>query len=206
MNYINKIHNSYSKLSPGHQIVAEYAINNTLEFVTSTISMISKKTNVSETTVLRFAYALEYESFSKMQKEVKEKELLIKENYNNNFEIKSKEDHQYRNSIHREMELLKKIEENLDYNTIDKIIKSILEANRIKIVGYRASFSIAHWLYIKLSMLRDNITLFKSFGTDNAPNELININNEDSVYIIFSFPSYFKETLRIAELAKEQNA
>lgn len=207
MDVISTIQKSYKKLSPSHKSIAEFAIDNTLEFATSTIANISQKTNVSETTVMRFAYALKYESFSKMQKEIREKQFFNK----NNFITEEKEENiteknPYANSLQRDIELLKKIEKTLDFEKANQISKDIIEAENIKIVGYRASFSVAHWLYIKLNMLRDNVSLIRSLGTDSLPNEITNLIDENTVFIIFSFPSYFKETLKIAKIAKQQKA
>lgn len=64
-------------LSAGQRKVAEYILNNKDEFSYATLAKLSKDISVSETTVIRFAYSLGFDSFSAMQQKLREEILSV---------------------------------------------------------------------------------------------------------------------------------
>ena len=71
------IYEKIPSLSAGQRKVAEYILNNKDEFSYATLAKLSKDISVSETTVIRFAYSLGFDSFSAMQQKLRE-EILSK--------------------------------------------------------------------------------------------------------------------------------
>ena len=57
------IYEKIPSLSAGQRKVAEYILNNKDEFSYATLAKLSKDISVSETTVIRFAYSLGFDSF-----------------------------------------------------------------------------------------------------------------------------------------------
>ena len=77
MNLDQLIYDKIPTLSAGQRKVAEYILNNKDEFSYATLAKLSKDISVSETTVIRFAYSLGFDSFSAMQQKLREEILAI---------------------------------------------------------------------------------------------------------------------------------
>ncbi|MFR7320890.1 MAG: MurR/RpiR family transcriptional regulator [Blautia massiliensis (ex Durand et al. 2017)] len=71
------IREKVSFLSAGQKKVAEYILQHLDSFSYSTLAKLSKEISVSETTIIRLAYSLGFESFSEMQRTVQNDILSI---------------------------------------------------------------------------------------------------------------------------------
>lgn len=71
------IREKISSLSAGQKKVAEYILQHLDSFSYSTLAKLSKEISVSETTIIRLAYSLGFESFSEMQRTVQNDILSI---------------------------------------------------------------------------------------------------------------------------------
>ena len=75
MKFEESIKEKIDELSAGQKKVGQYILANLEESSYNTLAKISRESGVSETTVIRFAYTLGFESFSAMQNELR-RELL----------------------------------------------------------------------------------------------------------------------------------
>ena len=66
-----RIRKSYSNLTRSSKKIAEFLLSNMEDAAFFDISTYSRKINVSESTVMRFARALGYDGFPKMQEELR---------------------------------------------------------------------------------------------------------------------------------------
>lgn len=83
------IYEKIPSLSAGQRKVAEYILNNKDEFSYATLAKLSKDISVSETTVIRFAYSLGFDSFSAMQQKLREEILSVPQrNVEDKFKIR----------------------------------------------------------------------------------------------------------------------
>ena len=64
-------------MTPLESEIASYILNNKDEFSYATLAKLSKDISVSETTVIRFAYSLGFDSFSAMQQKLREEILSV---------------------------------------------------------------------------------------------------------------------------------
>lgn len=196
----------YSSLSKGQKKVADFLLKDLVSFSMTTASQIAKQVDVSETTVIRLSYALEYESFSQMQKMIQKEYLSKKDEAEAENESESEEKQDFIDHIiEHEIANLRSIKNNLDMNKFWMAIDEIMLADEVKIVGFRASYSAAHWLYLKLGMMRTNVELFSPNST-KYPDDLLIDEKKNVVFIFISFPSYAAESLNIAEMAISQGA
>lgn len=199
---------NYSSLSKGQRKVADYLLEDAVKFGMSTAAQIAKQIDVSETTAIRLSYALGFESFSQMQKFIQKEQLEKLGRQQDNItddEYSGTPNDFIQQIVYKEIEILQRLQTSLSIDDYWKAIDEIMNADEVKIVGYRASFAPAYWLNLKLSMLRGNVSLISQNPLWNAE-ELLCSPNKKVVYIILSFPSYVAETLRVAEYAKKQGA
>jgi len=201
------VQRKYNELPTGQKRVAEYLLQNTFKFSISTVAQLAKKINISETTVIRLSYALGFESFSDMQKYIKNQFLNERDLQSEEVNMNKREEKNLLNlTVKKDISILKSMIETLDMDKVSEVIELLMEASEVKIAGYRASFSPAHWFFSKLSMMRDKVTLISSASSLNSPGDLIPMKGGKVVFFLLSFPSYISETLSIANIAKEQGA
>ncbi|MFD1067642.1 MurR/RpiR family transcriptional regulator [Oceanobacillus locisalsi] len=207
MNIQDLILKYYNDLSKGHRKVADYLLENTLEFSVSTVEEIAKEVSTSKATVIRLSYALGFGSFSSMQKSLKAQLLNEDESPRQTENITDDDVNNLLSlTLNRDIFILEKLKENLDINRLNDVIKELADADEIKIAGYGASFSAAHWFYTKLSMIREDVTLLSSIISLNAPGDVLSREKDKVIYVLLSFPSYMSETLKLANIAKEKGA
>jgi len=87
---------------------------------------------------------------------------------------------------------------------LQQAVASILAAKQIIVVGFRSSYSSAHWLTFNLNIIRGNAHLYN--GPIDDVNYLIKQIDKDYLVIAFSFPRYISETILFAQAAKDKGA
>ena len=71
-NVIDRINTEYAKMSKGQKLIADYILKEYDKAAFMTAATLSKLVGVSESTVVRFAYALGYDGYPKLQKNLQE--------------------------------------------------------------------------------------------------------------------------------------
>lgn len=207
MSVESRVTEIYEKLPKGQKKVAEYLLRNHVEFSISTASQIAKRIDVSEATVIRFSYSLDYKSFSHMQKSF-QAEFLADTNPENlqgsPLQLDDPNKDLINKIVTREMEILQQMQ-GMDRNDFWQTADLLMNTKHVKIVGNLASYAAAYWFYLKLSMMRENVTLLSNELNASFDNLLLK-EPEETVFILISMPSYVVSTLNIGKHAKEQGA
>jgi DNA-binding MurR/RpiR family transcriptional regulator len=192
-------------LSPGQKKVAKHLIEKLDESAFDTATMIGRKVDVSETTVIRLSYALGFNGFSEMlhyiQQQIVNKSLHP---FSTNSKIENKEEEHtslFTEILEKEILSQRQTNHQLNETELWKVVDVLIKADRIFILGMGASYAPAHWFSFQLHTLRDQVTLCPSTG--EIYERLADLSDR-SVLFIISFPRYSKETLHIAECAKKQ--
>lgn len=201
---LNRIKEKYNKLSKGQKLIADFIINNYDKVAFMTASKLGEKVGVSESTVVRFANALNYKGYPNLQKELQE---LIKTKLTTVQRLELSNDYNDEEFIIKAMQadvdnIIKTIDE-LDTNAFKSTVDKILKAEKVYLLGFRSSIVIVEYLAFYLNMILDNVHVIPS-GINDVFDQLINI-NEDDVLIGISYPRYSKKTIEAAEFAKSKN-
>ena len=144
------IREKISSLSAGQKKVAEYILQHLDSFSYSTLAKLSKEISVSETTIIRLAYSLGFESFSEMQRTVQNDILSIPTTTsddtldNGNF---------YQTIIAKELHSMENWASHLNREDMDQIVTHLTNAKKRLIVGARSSYSAALWMGTLLNQL-----------------------------------------------------
>lgn len=206
LDILNRIKLSYNKLSKGQKLIADYIIDNYDKVAFMTASKLGEKVGVSESTVVRFANALDYGGYPKLQKELQEliktklttvQRLELSKDYNDEQDILKK-------VMKSDVDNIKKTIEEIDTNIFQAVIDIILQANKVYILGLRSSTVLAEYLGFYLNFILDNVSVVPS-GINDIFDQLININENDAI-IGISFPRYSKKTLEALKYAKTRKA
>ena len=142
---ISHIQSQYTRFSKGQKLIAQYILKNYDKVAFMTACKLGEAVGVSESTVVRFANALGYSGYPKLQdalQEVIKNKLttvqrvdMVKE-FNDDSAILKK-------IVKSDMDNIKDTLEEIDEKAFEEAANRILKAKRIYIVGMRSSFTIA---------------------------------------------------------------
>lgn len=203
---ISHIQSQYTRFSKGQKLIAQYILKNYDKVAFMTACKLGETVGVSESTVVRFANALGYSGYPKLQdalQEVIKNKLttvqrvdMVKE-FNDDSAILKK-------IVKSDMDNIKDTLEEIDEKAFEEAANRILKAKRIYIVGMRSSFTIAQYLGFYLGIILDSVHVIRTDMGD-AFEQVVKI-NEDDVLIAISFPRYSKKSYQIVSYAKEKGA
>lgn len=204
------IRSNYESLTKGQKEVGKYVLEYPDLIALHTAKEIGQLTETSETTVIRFCYAIGYSGYNQLQTKIRKSILLSKEKESPLRKFREVTD-QVSNKGDLVQSVLKEeisyITQNLeqwDESVLQTAIENAINANKIVVIGMKTSFSPAHWLYYTLNIIKGNAMLYR--GQIDDANYLITEIDEDSLVIALSFPRYTEETITFVQAAKEKKA
>lgn len=201
---LNRIKDNYIKLSKGQKRIADYILENYNKVAFMTASSLGEIVGVSESTVVRFANALGYDGYPKLQKGLQES-IKTKLTTVQRFEL-SKDNEVGENYIKKimnyDMDNIRKTIDVLEEEKVQEICDVIHSARKVFILGMRSSSVLSNYLGYYLNFIRDDVHII-SVGVHDVFDYLVNL-NEDDVLITISFPRYSKRTFEIVKFARDR--
>ncbi|MBU5306235.1 MurR/RpiR family transcriptional regulator [Clostridioides mangenotii] len=203
---ISTIQSQYTRLSKGQKLIAQYILNNYDKVAFMTACKLGETVGVSESTVVRFANALGYNGYPKLQAALQE---LIKNKlttvqrvdmaneYSSDFAILNK-------VLKSDIDNIRDTLEEIDEKAFEEASNKLLKARKIYILGARSSFVIAQYLGFYLDVILDNVHVIR-MDMGDAFEQVVRMSDED-VVISISFPRYSKKSYQIVSYAKEKGA
>jgi DNA-binding MurR/RpiR family transcriptional regulator len=120
------------------------------------------------------------------------------------FEKKKNNGLIFREVLQQDIENIRKTLENINYESFNAIVETILEARRVYIVGLRALASLAEMLGFMLNHILSDIKVLRH-GDSEMFEGMKDLTGKD-VMIAFSFPRYTRRTIEALNYAKQCNA
>lgn len=204
---ISIIQSRYPKMSKGQKIIAQYIIKNYDKVAFMTASKLGETVGVSESTVVRFANALGYSGYPKLQDALQE---LIKNKLTTVQRVDmSNEDYSdditiLRKVLKSDIDNIRVTLEEIDEKAFKQASEEILKARKIYVLGMRSSQVIAEYLGFYLDLILDNVRVVR-MDMGDVFEQIVRINEED-VIIAFSFPRYSKKSYQVVDYAKNKGA
>ncbi len=207
MDIITRMNDKYMKMSKGHKAIASYISDHYEQAVFMTAAKLGETVGVSESTVVRFAIALEYDGYPEFQKALEE---WVKNKLNSVQKVgakygKSSQTEILHSVLTADIEKIKDTMVNLDAVAFEAAVDIILEAKTVYLVGVRSCEPLADFLHFYLNMIRGNVVLVKTTSVSEMFEQMIRIHEEDAI-IGISFPRYSMRTLKAMEFANDRNA
>ncbi len=204
---ISRINEKFNKMSKSHKKLATFVIDHYEQAAFMTAAKLARAVGTSEATVVRFAYALEYEGYPEFQESlavwVKKKLNMVqsigaKYGASSQAEILS-------SVLSSDVEKIEDTMEHIDAQAFETAVDIILAAKHIYIIGLRSCRPLAQFLHFYLNMIRGDVNLLESTSTSETFEQMLRINEKDAV-IGISFPRYSMRTLKAMEMANDKNA
>lgn len=203
---LKTIQSSFYKLSKGQKSIAQYLMNNYDKAAFMTAAKLGEKVGISESTVVRFANAIGFTGYPELQKELQE---MVKTRLTTVQRIEmsneySTDESTLRNILKADMENIHLTLEEIDQASFDDVVKKILEAKSIYIIGLRSSTALAEFFGFYLNWVRDNVHVV-TYTLGDIFEQLFRVGPEDLV-IGIGFPRYSSRTIKALEYCKGKSA
>ena len=212
MNDLNRdilavIHENMSTFSKGQKRIANYILESYDKAAFMTASKLGKTVDVSESTVVRFASELGYDGYPSMQRSLQK---MIRNRLTSVQRIEVSYDRIGDQDIltsvlQSDMEKIRLTLEEVDRQSFDSAVDTIVKAHKIYIIGVRSAASIATFLHFYFNLIFDNVVMVSSVSASDVFENLINVGADD-VVIGVSFPRYSSRTVHAMRFAKDQGA
>ena len=202
---IDRLNQSGKRLSKGHRRIAQYIVDHYDKAVFMTASRLGESVGVSESTVVRFATALGYEGYPQLQRSLQE---LVSHRLTANQRVEMSTeidpDGVMNYVLKSDMQNLHNTLENQDNEVFEDVVRRLLSAKAIYVMGLRSAAPLAQFMGYYLNYIFDDVHLVSSGATDVF--ESIAKLKEDDVIVGISFPRYSTRTLEAMRFAKRCGA
>ena len=189
MNIIDRVNLEFNSMSKGQKQIAIYILHNYDKAAFMTAAALAAIVGVSESTVVRFAYALGYEGYPELQKDFQE---VIKNKLTNVQRLELMEGLTSKEIIETAFKMdIGNIKASQNYITpeiMDSLVDSIIRANHVYILGTRASAPLAQFLSYYMGYFIHNVKMV-TFGQSDIYAQALYADKNDIV-IGISFPRY----------------
>lgn len=204
---ISRINEKFNKMSKSHKKLATFIIDHYEQAAFMTAAKLGKAVGISESTVVRFAYTLEYDGYPEFQDALAE---WVKNKLNTVQKIgakygKSTQSEILTSVLNADIDKINDTLEHVDAQAFEAAVDIILSAKHIYIIGLRSCKPLAEFLHFYLNMIRGDVCLLDSTSTSEIFEQMLRINEKDAV-IGISFPRYSMRTLKAMEMANDRNA
>ena len=197
------LQDKHDVLTKSERTVAEWFERSLEQLAFLTINEVSQHTGVGEATIVRFAKKLGFESYSALQREV---QLAVQQQFSLGDKLQQSLDNSdegpLRRTYQRDLENLRRTYEQADAVVFNAAVEAIAQANRVGVVGLRASAGAAIYLSFTLNLLRPGVVLIRQ-DLDHVHDQLLDFGPED-VLVAVSLARPARKTLETVQEAKKR--
>jgi DNA-binding MurR/RpiR family transcriptional regulator len=202
---LQRINHKQAKLSKGKSRLANYILENYDKAAFMTASKLGKTVDVSESTVVRFAYSLGYNGYPDLQRSLQElirNKLTSVQRVQLAFDLN--QDKVCETILRSDLNNIRYTIDSIDKEAFNSIVREIGKANNIYIIGLRSASLLAKFLSYYLGFMLGNVRIADE-PMNSALEQLISI-GEGDLCIGISFPRYSTRTIECMNYAKENGA
>ena len=169
-NVLHRIRNGMDGFSKGQKRIANYILTDCDKASNMTACRLGQITQVSESTVVRFASQLGYDGYPAMQKALQE---LVRGKLTSLQRIEASGDQINSGDIagsvmQQDMDTLRSTIDGIDRTEFDRVVGKLVRAKRIYILGVRSSSFLAGYLNFYFHLIFENVTLVGVLGADTS--------------------------------------
>lgn len=207
MSLLSKIEQDYPKLSKSHKKIADFILNNYQKAAFFTAAKLGEVTDISESTVVRFATYMGFEGYPEFQEALQEnikgklttlQRMEVSSLKMVNEDILTKVLSDDRAAI---KETLSMVSSEKFYSAAEKINN----AEKIYILGVRSSAPLANFMYFYFKMVYENVVLIDGAAASEIFEDIFKIAKND-VCIAISFPRYSRQVVNTLKYVKDKGA
>lgn len=201
---------SLLKRTPSEVKISEYFFHNYPRLMFETISTISKNTEVSKATVVRFISKLGFNKFSDFHMYIRDEIFPDKSSPPNRLFVQKKQLEESKEDILAQnfnciIENLHHVHDSINQEKFTAAVNLIMSSGgRLYITGLRSSYALAYQFYLLMIRVRaETFLIGPEFSM--SPDVLLDVKPEDTLITVFRYP-YARQTLKTARLFAEKKA
>ncbi len=204
-NLLQEIHRRMPSLSKGQQRIANFIINSYEQAAFMTAARLGETVGVSESTVVRFAYALGLEGYPALQDRMQEM-VLGRLTSVQRAQLASglKKNEVFKTVLTTDMNSIRTTMEMADEGQFDQAVETILKARKVYVLGLRSAMPLAMFLAYYLDYICGDVITF-SANIQDLRETMVRMNDQDA-FICISFPRYSSRTAEAMAYAKSRGA
>ena len=202
--FMQRIAQQRETLTPKGRLVGDYILEHPRKAVFMTTRELATACGVSEATVVRFVNQLGWIGFSEFIQALRdmvdtEMTLLERVDLSNRIEPGAE---RFRRVVFEEIDNLKLLFENINLDTVDRVLEHIHESPRVYVIGSRVSYTLAYYMGWSLTKVRKDIRILK--GSDSITIDWLTFAPAGSLVLIFATSRYLNELVRVCKLVRRQ--
>lgn len=156
MNFIELVKKKYIRLSKGQRKVAQFIIDNPNAVATNIASDVGRLAGVSESTVIRFCYAVDLTGFLELQQKVRDY-LMERDGVAPAVKQSAAPKDTYADVLSNDVNSISYISSTIDKKVLNNFAKYLIDAKDIYVLGFRTTMPTASWFCTHLSLIRDGL-------------------------------------------------
>ena len=185
---LSLISSKMNTFSKGQKLIANYILSSYDKAAFMTASKLGKTVHVSESTVVRFASELKYDGYPAMQKELQE---MIRNRLTSIQRIEVSNDiignqDVVTSVMQSDMEKIRMTMEEIDRESFQAAVDTIINAKKIYILGTRSSGSLAGFMSFYFGLMFDNVVHVGESANQEIFDQIVQV-GEGDVTIGLSF-------------------
>ncbi len=207
MDVLSRMNERFSSMSKGQKALVKYIADNTDEAAFMTAARLGAAAGVSESTVVRFAYFLDYSGYPEFQEALAK---IVRNKLGSISKMGAKYAHASQSEIitsvlSSDIEKIADTMEKIDTVAFELAVNEIIHAKRIYVIGIRSCAPLAGFLSFYLNLMFGNVQNVQTSSMSEIFEQMISLNPDD-VVIGISFPRYSMRTLKVLEFANSRSA
>ena len=204
-NLLNEIQKRLSGLSKGQQRIANFITASYEQAAFMTAAKLGETVGVSESTVVRFAYALGLDGYPALQDRMQEM-VLGRLTSVQRAQLASglKKNEVFKTVLTTDMNSIRTTMEMADEEQFDEAVETILNARKVYVLGLRSAMPLAMFLAYYLDYICGNVITF-SANIQDLRETMVRMDHRDA-FICISFPRYSTRTADAMAYAKSRGA
>ena len=204
---LHTIQENMADFSKGQKRIAAYILSDYDKAAFMTASKLGKLVDVSESTVVRFAFELGYDGYPAMQRALQE---LVRSKLTSIQRIQTSNDRLFSSDVvasvlQMDMEKIRMAIDEVDRSAFTSVVDKLMGARHIYILGVRSSSFLAGYLHFYLHLIFENVTLVTSNSAGDILESTLRIGPGD-LLVGISFPRYSKATVKGVQFARDRGA
>ncbi len=207
VNILAEIERRMPEFSKGQRSIAAYILSHYDKAVYMTASKLGAAANVSESTVVRFAFEMGFEGYPELQDALKE---MIKSKLTAVQRIRVADEQLGGTDIlnkvmNADIDKIRRTMEETSRADFEGAVDSIVSAKTIYIIGARSALVLARFMNLYFNIIFENVRLIDTTSSTEMFEQIMRI-GEGDVIIGLSFPRYSKRSAKALSFASKNGA
>lgn len=204
-NLLRTIQNQLNSFSKGQQRIARYILESYEQAAFMTAARLGETVGVSESTVVRFAYALGLEGYPALQGRLQELVLgHLTSVQRARLADRIPRDQVFSTVLNTDINAIRITMDMADEGQFQQAVETIIKARRVYVLGLRSAMPLAMFLAYYLEYICNSVITF-SANLQDVREAMLRMDSRDAI-ICISFPRYSSRTAEAMAYARQKGA